>query len=641
MANYQFNMLTSTPPMVPKTAASVSAAHGYGVDYAHHLQHQHQHQDDQGQESPLPQPQPQSPSPSHFNHTEAARGASEAHLQNTDSGMFARIHSKSASLGSSSSSPQQQRRQSILRHFKTNDVEQIQDAPLSHTKAMSAPPTAQHLETGQDIRPEDRRLVVRLDLRKLGTGLGELRGSRKHSLRRHSKQKPADDVKAGSAHPPTVQTTLSASSWSLAKRAPEPLVQSNSARGSASTPPHLYQTVEGFPAIIADGYTSASTPALDQTTLGNSLFKHHSDAPEHSSDAAGDSRSDDEDYADTCPQAVKRHSPSRASRDPISKKRTRTPDQGTAKKKKLDEDTRRQQPHRPGAGTVKKESSKKPPKGSLALKDAVSVKGDELALKYNKDYCEACMGLGEFICCDTCPKAFHFSCCQPPVDPLHLPDEWDCNECYAKKNPPPPSQAGIFKELMDNVNRSNPKAFVLPPEIQSFFKGVMANSDGEYEDTLDQKPKTKRSNSNTPSATLSRAEENSLQLQDTHGSIRLCYQCNKSALGGRWMISCDHCPLHWHLDCLSPPMASPPPISRKWMCPNHADHVLPRRRKRKDAVPLRVDDPEAPNDGDIEVIPDPETTENKRSIWDTDTSGVLFRVPERSIKLSFIEKCQR
>ncbi|KAF8923667.1 hypothetical protein BGZ58_002685 [Dissophora ornata] len=441
-------MLTSTPPMVPKTAASVSAAHGYGVDYAHHLQHQHQHQDDQGQESPLPQPQPQSPSPSHFNHTEAARGASEAHLQNTDSGMFARIHSKSASLGSSSSSPQQQRRQSILRHFKTNDVEQIQDAPLSHTKAMSAPPTAQHLETGQDIRPEDRRLVVRLDLRKLGTGLGELRGSRKHSLRRHSKQKPADDVKAGSAHPPTVQTTLSASSWSLAKRAPEPLVQSNSARGSASTPPHLYQTVEGFPAIIADGYTSASTPALDQTTLGNSLFKHHSDAPEHSSDAAGDSRSDDEDYADTCPQAVKRHSPSRASRDPISKKRTRTPDQGTAKKKKLDEDTRRQQPHRPGAGTVKKESSKKPPKGSLALKDAVSVKGDELALK-------------------------------------------------------------------------------------------------------------------------------------------------------------------------------------------------PRRRKRKDAVPLRVDDPEAPNDGDIEVIPDPETTENKRSIWDTDTSGVLFRVPERSIKLSFIEKCQR
>src|SRR5687768_11455819 len=43
------------------------------------------------------------------------------------------------------------------------------------------------------------------------------------------------------------------------------------------------------------------------------------------------------------------------------------------------------------------------------------------------------MGVGEFICCDSCPKVFHFMCCQPPVDPQSLPDEWWCNECRVRK----------------------------------------------------------------------------------------------------------------------------------------------------------------------------------------------------------------
>ena len=39
------------------------------------------------------------------------------------------------------------------------------------------------------------------------------------------------------------------------------------------------------------------------------------------------------------------------------------------------------------------------------------------------------------------------------------------------QNPPVPSSAGIFKELLDNVNKTNPKTFSLPSDIQSFFKG--------------------------------------------------------------------------------------------------------------------------------------------------------------------------
>ncbi|KAK3842588.1 MAG: hypothetical protein J3R72DRAFT_442673 [Linnemannia gamsii] len=272
-------------------------------------------------------------------------------------------------------------------------------------------------------------------------------------------------------------------------------------------------------------------------------------------------------------------------------------------------------------------------------KDA-AISGVDAKVDHNNDYCEACSGLGEFICCDSCPKAFHFSCCQPPVDPLALPDEWNCKECHALKHPPKPSPKGIFKQLLDNINRTNPKAFALPSDIQLFFKGVVANSDGEYEDAVDYKPRPKRSAAASSNSTPAiKADSETLQLHDSHGQIRLCFQCGKSALRDRFMVSCDHCPLHWHLDCLSPPMATPPPSTNKWMCPNHADHVMPRRRKRKDATPVELKDPQAANDGLIEVIPEPAS--GPPSIWDQDTSGIVYRVPERNIKQTFVEKCSR
>lgn len=43
---------------------------------------------------------------------------------------------------------------------------------------------------------------------------------------------------------------------------------------------------------------------------------------------------------------------------------------------------------------------------------------------------------------------------------------------------------------------------------------------------------------------------------------------------GHPIISCDYCRLHWHMDCLDPPMAVPPMNGRRWMCPNHASHSI-------------------------------------------------------------------
>lgn len=89
------------------------------------------------------------------------------------------------------------------------------------------------------------------------------------------------------------------------------------------------------------------------------------------------------------------------------------------------------------------------------------------------------------------------------------------------------------------------------------------------------------------------------RLRDRNGAPVLCFRCGTSALPGGlaaaaipsvkrarrasittkpedWknIISCDYCSLHWHLDCLDPPLPTLPPFNKKWMCPNHVDQIL-------------------------------------------------------------------
>lgn len=63
------------------------------------------------------------------------------------------------------------------------------------------------------------------------------------------------------------------------------------------------------------------------------------------------------------------------------------------------------------------------------------------------------------------------------------------------------------------------------------------------------------------------------QLKDKAGNFRCCYYCRMTALK-KPMIACDYCPLYWHLDCLTPPLAIPPNPARKWRCPNHFEHFM-------------------------------------------------------------------
>jgi hypothetical protein len=178
-------------------------------------------------------------------------------------------------------------------------------------------------------------------------------------------------------------------------------------------------------------------------------------------------------------------------------------------------------------------------------------------------------------------------------------------------------------------------------------------------------------------------DRDALRLKDRNGAPVLCFRCGTSALPGSlaaavpatkrarrsstkgatpeaWksIISCDYCDLHWHLDCLDPPLPTMPPFTKKWMCPVHAEQVIvrflwfgvhrpltllhqpPKRRVPKQNVPpLEITKPRQFNNGNIEII-HPETTRplehvDKVTVDEVLINGRRYRVPERVVVLDF------
>jgi hypothetical protein len=175
------------------------------------------------------------------------------------------------------------------------------------------------------------------------------------------------------------------------------------------------------------------------------------------------------------------------------------------------------------------------------------------------------------------------------------------------------------------------------------------------------------------------------RTKDKNGAPVLCFRCGTSALPRtmsqdiltsekrsrrqsthdpdselwRSIVSCDYCPLHWHLDCLNPPLLTMPPLDRKWMCPNHVDHTLVstchliydrscsemRIKRVKHRVPrqnptvIDVVQPGQVNNGNVEIL-DVETssTHDKVAVDEVFINGKRYRIPERIIKLDFWDK---
>ncbi|KAI9803314.1 MAG: hypothetical protein M1825_002105 [Sarcosagium campestre] len=269
----------------------------------------------------------------------------------------------------------------------------------------------------------------------------------------------------------------------------------------------------------------------------------------------------------------------------------------------------------------------------------------------NADECSACGGEGDLLCCDGCDRSFHFTCLDPPMDPENLPETWFCFVCAARKGVPRRPR-GLFAELLGGLEKQNPVAFNLPAEVRDYFEGVQTGKNGEYKVAVP--PKAKTRGSQEDAADL-------LKIKDSKGNWVLCFRCGLTALNKKPIITCDYCPSHWHLDCLNPPKANPPTLlpngtRRTWMCPNHVEHELREikalsgghagqkahkiRKPRQFTVVDSALRRGQKNNGNIEIENDPSDVEAEE-FYDEEEASVVYRLPERGIKLDFIEAVKR
>ncbi|KAJ3556429.1 hypothetical protein NP233_g11981 [Leucocoprinus birnbaumii] len=236
-----------------------------------------------------------------------------------------------------------------------------------------------------------------------------------------------------------------------------------------------------------------------------------------------------------------------------------------------------------------------------------------------------------------------------------------------RKQPPAKPPPSLLSPLIHQLNMTIPVEFQLPEDIRTYFKDVGQGPKGNYIDTSVYKPPRQNR--------LGLFEDRDpYRLKDRNGAPVLCFQCGVSALpiglaatapaskrtrrssvvkgasDDSWkpIVSCDFCNLHWHLDCLDPPLPSMPPYNKKWMCPNHSDKVLPIKRRVPKSNPypvIEIDRQGQFNNGNIDIIPSETTTPvqqvNRIATDEVLINGRRYRVPERTIVLDFWSKLSK
>ena len=212
------------------------------------------------------------------------------------------------------------------------------------------------------------------------------------------------------------------------------------------------------------------------------------------------------------------------------------------------------------------------------------VQPDSPAL--NNDYCSCCGMTGMFLCCESCPKSYHFQCINPPVDSNNLPDSWFCRECTKKKVLEDGSSksimlnVGVYSKLFDNIVFQDPISFQLPKEIIESFQGISIDRLCDYNDESFKPTKTYKQ--------LVKEFDDPLHgIYDKNNNPLFCYYCGESGVK-KELINCDYCPLSWHLDCLDPPITSVKKLGSKWKCPNHVDDLEKPIRKFKDQQIVQI-----------------------------------------------------
>lgn len=238
-----------------------------------------------------------------------------------------------------------------------------------------------------------------------------------------------------------------------------------------------------------------------------------------------------------------------------------------------------------------KNENKKSPKAFLSLPKSLTIHENLIsnsatpeidATALNNDFCSCCGMTGMFLCCESCPKSYHFQCINPPVDSNNLPDFWYCKECTKKKLQQENSKnaknimlnVGIYAKLFDNIIFQDPISFQLPKEIIESFQGISIDRIGDYNDESFKPTKTYKQ-------IIKEFDDPLNGKYDKDGNPIFCYYCGESGFKNE-IINCDYCSLSWHLDCLNIPMANIKKLGTKWKCPNHIDDLAPSIRKFKD-----------------------------------------------------------
>lgn len=219
--------------------------------------------------------------------------------------------------------------------------------------------------------------------------------------------------------------------------------------------------------------------------------------------------------------------------------------------------------------------------------------------KENDDFCSACELPGVLICCELCPKSFHFTCCDPPLEEAPE-DEWYCRECFSKLHPPIMNE-GVFGKLLFELEKLNPKEFKLPLKFQ------LPKSESQLQERIKDKNWDLEA------------------LYDENDDPYLCHCCGDSGLNRRTLIHCDFCPLVYHIDCLNPPMFGPKTLGEKWKCPNHIDDLVP-----KDYPKLfrYVENEQQSHTNFIEIA-------------NGNNKSTIYRIPETLVLIDFIGKVDK
>ncbi|KAJ7582494.1 hypothetical protein C8J56DRAFT_864487 [Mycena floridula] len=321
--------------------------------------------------------------------------------------------------------------------------------------------------------------------------------------------------------------------------------------------------------------------------------------------------------------------------------------------------------------------SRRKDKGKAKEVESVRVKEEPRAISLhspeppthqipNDDHCSSChTTTGALVYCDGCPKSFHLLCVNPPMQSTEDAGQtWFCPPCATRKHPPRKPPHSLLSPLIQNLEMTTPTEFQLPDEIKSFFKDVGTGDKGGYLDNSVIKPPRLNRHGELEGRDTHR-------LKDRNGQPVLCFRCGTSALPPSvttdvssskrarrstakaveyemWknMISCDYCHLHWHLDCLDPPLLTMPSFAKKWMCPNHSEQILhvKRRIPKTHVAPIEVTKPKQFNNGNIDVINNDDEPVKKKprapkvAVDEVLINGRRYRVPERVILLDFWNK---